>query len=94
MVEGSTSKNHRVVIGPFRRVAPAGSRRVPVVAPCWVTDDALWKTLPHNKSKVHLWERKVKTEAKWKINKRMSSEDIKVFVKTDKKRSYADGFNV
>lgn len=65
VVEGSASENHGVVIGPFGGVAPAGSGSVPVVAPCWVTNNALWKTLPHDKSKIHLWKKKVQTDAGW-----------------------------
>lgn len=64
VVESRPCEDHGVVIGPFRCVAPAGSGTIPVVAPCWITNDTLWKALPHNKGKIHLWENKAKTEAR------------------------------
>lgn len=68
-----------------------GSGSVPVVAPRRVADDALRKALPHNKSKVHLWETKVKTDAEWKVNKMVSSQGVKAFVKKGRKRKGGKG---
>lgn len=54
VVKGRSCQDHGVVIGPLRGVAPPRPGSVPVVAPRRITDDALWKALPHDESKVHL----------------------------------------
>lgn len=54
MVKSRSCQDHGVVIGPLRGVAPPRPGSVPVVAPRWITNNTLWKALPHNKSKVHL----------------------------------------
>lgn len=90
VVKSRPCEDHGVVIGPFRCVAPAGSGTVPVVAPCWITNDTLWKALPHNKGKIHLWENKVKAEARgdkrreWE--KKKGSEEIKTNVEQKEER--------
>lgn len=61
------------------------------MAPRRVADDALRKALPHDKSKVHLWERTVKTDAQWKVNKMVSSQGVKAFVKKGRKRKGGKG---
>lgn len=54
VVKSRSCQDHGVVIGPLRGVAPPRPGSVPVVAPRWITDDTLWKALPHDESKVHL----------------------------------------
>lgn len=54
VVKSRSCQDHGVVICPLRGVAPPRPGRVPVMAPRWITDDALWKTLPYDESKVHL----------------------------------------
>lgn len=54
MVKSRSCQDHGVIVGPLRGVAPPRPGSVPVVAPRRITDDALWKALPHDESKVHL----------------------------------------
>lgn len=54
VVESSSSQHHGVVIGPLGGVAPALLVRVPEMAPCGVSHDPLWETLPNRKGKIHL----------------------------------------
>lgn len=54
VVEGGSCQDHRVLIGPFRRVAPGVLQGVPEVASRRIADDAIWKTLPHQEGKIHL----------------------------------------
>lgn len=54
MVKSRSCQDHGVVVCPLRGVAPPRPGRVPVMAPRWITNDTLWKTLPYDKSKVHL----------------------------------------
>lgn len=46
--------------------------------------------MPHDKGKVHLWENKSK-EAEWKINKMISPDGIKAFMKTHRGREKGRG---
>lgn len=54
MVEGSSSQDDGVVIGPFGRVSPGSLQGVPEVAPGRVAHDPLREAPPHQKGKVHL----------------------------------------
>lgn len=54
MVEGSSSQDDGVVIGPFRGVAPGPLQRVPEVAPGRVAHDTVGEAPPHQEGKVHL----------------------------------------
>lgn len=54
VVESCSCKDHGVVIGPLGGVAPARSGTVPVVTPCWITDNTLREILPYKKGKIHL----------------------------------------
>lgn len=54
VIDGSSSQHHGVVIGPFGSVAPAFFVAIPEVAAGWIANNAVWKTLPYGKSKVHL----------------------------------------
>lgn len=54
MIDGSPSQHHGVIIGPFGSVAPALFVAVPEVAAGWVTNNAVWETLPHCEGEVHL----------------------------------------
>lgn len=94
VIESRPREDHGVVIGPLRGVAPAGSGTIPVVAPCWITNDTLWKALPHNKGKIHLWEKKVKKEARGDKRRQMENKQDDIIggntdkcVKKKKKKS-------
>lgn len=54
VVEGSSSQNDGVVVGPFRGVTPGVLQRVPEVAPRRVSHNPLGEALPHQEGKVHL----------------------------------------
>lgn len=54
VVDGRPGQDHRVVVGPLGRVAPALLVAVPEVAACGVAHNALRKTLPDSEGKVHL----------------------------------------
>lgn len=54
VIDGSPCQHHGVVVGPFGSVAPPLLVAVPEVAPGWVTNNAVWETLPHCEGKVHL----------------------------------------
>lgn len=54
VVDCSPRQHHGVVVGPFGSVAPPLLVAVPEVAPGWITDNAVWETLPHREGKVHL----------------------------------------
>lgn len=54
VIDRSPRQNHGVVVGPFGSVAPALLVAVPEVAAGWVTNNAVWETLPHCEGKVHL----------------------------------------
>ncbi len=54
VIDSSPSQHHGVVVGPFGSVAPSLLVAVPEVAASWVTNNAVWETLPHYESKVHL----------------------------------------
>ncbi len=54
VVDGGSSQHHRIIVGPFGRVAPALLIAVPEVAASRITDDPLRKTLPDREGKVHL----------------------------------------
>lgn len=54
MIDGGPRQHHGVVVGPFRGVAPPLLAAVPEMAARWITNNAVWKTLPHGEGKVHL----------------------------------------
>lgn len=54
VIDRSPRQHHGVVIGPFGSVAPPLLVAVPEVATGWVTNNAVWETLPHCEGKVHL----------------------------------------
>lgn len=54
VVKSCSCKDHGVLIGPLGSVAPAWSGTIPVVAPCWITNNTVRKTLPYSEGKVHL----------------------------------------
>lgn len=54
VVDGGPSQHHRIIVGPFRCVAPTLLVAVPEVAASGVTYDSLWKALPDSEGKVHL----------------------------------------
>ena len=54
VVEGSSSQDDGVVIGPFRGVAPGALQGVPEVAPGRVAHDAFREAPPYQEGKVHL----------------------------------------
>lgn len=54
VVEGSSSQDDGVVVGPFRGVAPGVLQGIPEVAPGRVAHDSLRKAPPHQEGKVHL----------------------------------------
>lgn len=54
VIDGGPGQHHGVVIGPFGSITPPLLVAVPEVAAGWVTNDAVWETLPHCESKVHL----------------------------------------
>lgn len=61
VVEGSSSQNDGVVVGPFRGVTPGVLQRVPEVAPRRVSHDPLGEAPPHQEGKVHLRGGKIET---------------------------------
>lgn len=54
VVEGGSSQDDGIVIGPFRGVAPGSLQRVPEVAPGRVAHDTVREAPPHQEGKVHL----------------------------------------
>lgn len=60
VVEGSSSQNDGVVVGPFRGVTPDVLQRVPEVAPRRVSHNPLGEAPPHQEGKVHLRGQKSK----------------------------------
>lgn len=54
VVEGSSSQDDGVVVGPFGGVSPGSLQGVPEVAPGRVAHDAFRETPPHQEGKVHL----------------------------------------
>lgn len=54
VVEGSSSQDDGVVVGPLGRVSPRSLQGVPEVAPGRVAHDAVWEAPPHQEGKVHL----------------------------------------
>lgn len=54
MVEGSSSQDDGIVIGPFGGVAPGPLQGVPEVAPGRVAHDPVREAPPHQEGKVHL----------------------------------------
>lgn len=54
MVEGSSSQDDGVVVGPFRGVAPGTLQGIPEVAPGRVAHDPLREAPPYQEGKVHL----------------------------------------
>lgn len=54
VVEGSSSQDDGVVVGPFRGVAPGVLQGIPEVAPRRVSHDPLGEVPPHQEGKVHL----------------------------------------
>lgn len=54
MVEGSSSQDDGIVIGPFGRVSPGPLQGVPEVAPGRVAHDSVREAPPHQEGKVHL----------------------------------------
>lgn len=54
VVEGSSSQDDGVVVGPFRGVAPGVLQGIPEVAPRRVSHDPLGEAPPHQEGKVHL----------------------------------------
>ena len=81
MIDGSPSQHHGVIIGPFGSVAPPLLVAVPEVAAGRVSDDAVWKTLPHCEGKVDLdpnqREKRKKREPKKRVFKRHTA--VKMF---------------
>lgn len=54
VVEGGSSQDDGIVVGPFRGVAPGSLQRVPEVAPGRVAHDTVREAPPHQEGKVHL----------------------------------------
>lgn len=62
VIKSCSCKDHGVLIGPLGSVAPAWSGTIPVVAPCWITNNTLWKTSPYSEGKIHLVKQKGRKE--------------------------------
>lgn len=62
VVEGSSSQDDGVVVGPFRGVAPGTLQGIPEVAPGRVAHDPLGEAPPHQEGKVHLQVQKWGTQ--------------------------------
>lgn len=56
MIEGSSSQDDGIVVGPFGGVAPGALQGIPEMASGRVAHDPLWETTPHQEGKVHLGE--------------------------------------
>lgn len=54
VVEGSSSQDDRVVVGPLRGVAPGSLQGIPEMAPGRVAYNPLGEAPPHQEGKVHL----------------------------------------
>ena len=54
MVEGSSSQDDGVVVGPFGGVSPGSLQGVPEVAPGRVAHDTVREAPPHQEGEVHL----------------------------------------
>lgn len=54
VIDSSPGQHHGVVIGPFGCVTPSLFVAVPEVAAGWITNNAVWETLPHCEGKVDL----------------------------------------
>lgn len=54
MIEGSSSQDDGVVVGPFGGVAPGALQGIPEVAPGRVAHDPFREAPPHQEGKVHL----------------------------------------
>lgn len=54
MVDGSSSQNHGVVVGPFGGVAPALLITVPEMTAGRISHNPLWEALPYCEGKIHL----------------------------------------
>lgn len=63
VVEGSSSQDDGIVIGPFWGVAPCMFQGIPEVAPGRVAHNPIREAPPHQEGKVHLWVQKCNTQA-------------------------------
>lgn len=69
VVEGSSSQDDGVVVGPFRGVAPGALQGIPEVAPGRVAYDPLGEAPPYQEGKVHLREQRWNTLMLWLLFK-------------------------
>lgn len=65
VIEGSSSQDDGVVVGPFRGVAPGSLQGIPEVAPGRVAHDPLREAPPHQEGKVHLRAEDIKQLEYW-----------------------------